>query len=364
MRHARTCVLVATFLVAATVPALAEDKQINIYNWSDLIGGNTVADFTSSTGIKVQYDTYDSDEVLTAKLLTGASGYDIVVPTATSLPYQVKAGALLELDRSKIPNWKNLDPDLMKAVEQSDPGNKHGIIYDWGSTGLIINVDAVAKRLPGVALDSYAILFDPANAAKLKDCGISVLDSPADVMPIALNYLGLPPDSEKAEDLEQAKNALLAIRPQLRYIHSSSYLNDLAAGTICVAIGWSGDATIAQARADEAKNGVQLQYIVPKEGTLSWFGMMAIPADAPHPEAAYAFINFILDPKVSADFVNTVGYANAIPESQKFVTPDRAADQTIYPTEDVKKRLFPSVTASQEYDRLRTRAWTEFKSGM
>lgn len=347
---------------AMSSAAWAEDT-VNVYNWSDLIGANTLTDFTATTGIKVQYDTYDSDEVLTARLLTGGSGYDVVVPTATTIPHLIKADTLLELDRSKIPNWKNLDPNLLKMVEISDPGNKHSIIYDWGSTGLIINVDAVKKRLPDAPLDSYALLFDPANAAKLQDCGISVLDSPADVMPIALAYLGLPTDSEKPEDLARAKDALMAVRPYLRYIHSSSYLNDIAAGNLCMAIGWSGDTTIAQARADEAKNGVRLQYIVPKEGTLSWFGLMAIPADAPNPDAAHAFLNFILEPKVGADFTSTVGYASAVPESRSFVSPEIAADTTIFPTDDVKQRLFPTVTPSQEYERLRTRAWTDFKTG-
>lgn len=355
--------LAAVLLLATTLPASAEDATLNVYNWSDLIGANTLTDFTAASGIKVQYDTYDSDEVLTAKLLTGGSGYDIVVPTSTSAPHQIQAGALLELDRAKIPNWQNLDPDLMKMVELSDPGNKHSIIYDWGSTGLIVNVAEVEKRLPDVALDSYALLFDPANAAKLQDCGIAVLDSPGDVMPIALNYLGLAPDSENPEDLERATAALKEIRPYLRSIHSSSYLNDIAAGSLCLALGWSGDATIAQARANEAGNGVKLQYVVPKEGTLSWFGLMAIPADAPNPDAAHAFINFILEPKTSADFTNTVGYANAVPASRDLVTPEMAADVTVYPPEDVKQRLFPSVAPSAEYERLRTRAWTNFKTG-
>jgi len=357
-------VLLATaHLNAGLAPALAEDKVVNVYNWSDLISAETLEAFTAATGIKVQYDTYDSDEVLETKLLTGGSGYDVVAPSATYLPHQIQAGVLMELDRTKIPNWSNLDPGLLKMVEATDPGNKHAIIFDWGSTGLIINTQAVAQHLPDTPTDSYALLFDPANAEKLKDCGIAVLDSPADVVPIVLKYLGLSPDSEKPEDLAKAKAALLAIRPYLRSIHSSSYLNDLANGSLCAAIGWSGDATIAQARANEAKNGVHLQYIVPKEGTLSWFGMMAIPADAPDPDTAHAFLNYMLEPKVAADFTSSVGYANAVPKSAAFMKPEIANDPTTFPPEDVKLRLFPSVTASQAYDRERTRAWTDFKTG-
>ncbi|MBI2254591.1 MAG: polyamine ABC transporter substrate-binding protein [Proteobacteria bacterium] len=363
MRAANSGLAAACLLLAAALPAAADEKTVNVYNWSDLIGAETLAAFTAATGITVQYDTYDSDEVLETKLLTGGSGYDVVAPSATFLPHQVQAGVLMELDRTKIPNWGNLDPSLLTMVEAADPGNKHAIIFDWGTTGLIVNSDAVAERLPGVPTDSYALLFDPANAVRLKDCGIAVLDSPADVVPIVLKYLGLSPDSEKPEDLARAKQALLAIRPYLRSIHSSSYLNDLAGGSLCAAIGWSGDATIAQARADEAKNGVHLRYIVPKEGTLSWFGMMAIPADAPHPDQAHAFLNYMLEPKVAADFTSSVGYANAIPKSAAFMKPEIAGDPTTFPPADVKLRLFPSVTASPAYDRERTRAWTDFKTG-
>ena len=363
MRAASSGFAAACLLLATAFPAFAQDRTVNVYNWSDLIGVETLANFTTATGIKVQYDTYDSDEVLETKMLTGGSGYDVVAPSATFLPHQVQAGVLMELDRSKIPNWENLDPSLLKMVEAADPGNKHAIIFDWGTTGLIINTDAVAKYLPGVPTDSYALLFDPANAARLKECGIAVLDSPADVIPIVLKYLGLPPDSERPEDLAKAKEALLAIRPNLRSIHSSSYLNDLANGSLCAAIGWSGDATIAQARAHEAKNGVNLRYIVPKEGTLSWFGMMAIPVDAPHPDEAHAFLNYMLEPKIAADFTTSVGYANAVPKSAAFMKPEIASDPTTFPPDDIKLRLFPSVTASPAYDRARTRAWTDFKTG-
>ncbi len=355
--------LVAAALLLGAGPAGAEDKVLNVYNWSDLIGETTVADFTKATGIKVNYDTYDSDETLEAKMMAGNTGYDIVVPSATFLASKVKAGVLKELDRSKIPNWKSLDPSLMKMVESADPGNKHAIIYDWGTTGLGVNVDKVRQRLPDTKLDSYDLLFKPENAAKLKDCGITIIDSPADVMPIMLHYLGLNSDSEDPGDLKKAQAALMAIRPYLKYVNSSSYLNDLASGEVCLSLGWSGDVSIARHRAEEAKNGVKVEYVLPKEGTLSWFGVIGIPADAPHPDAAYAFLNFLLEPKVMAGFTNTVGYGNAVPDSLAFVKPEIASDPAIFPSPEDRARLFPSAASTPKYDRERTRAWTSFKAG-
>jgi spermidine/putrescine-binding protein len=356
--------LLAVALLCGAVPASAEERVLNIYNWSNLIGETTIADFTKATGIKVHYDTYDSDETLEAKLMAGSSGYDIVVPSATFLTRDVKAKVLLELDRGKIPNWANLDPALLKLMESADPGNKHAIVYDWGTTGLGLNTGAVAKRLPGDPQDSYDLLLDPKKAAQLKDCGITLIDSPADVFPIVLHYLGLPSDSQDPADLDKALNALMAIRPYVKYVQSGSYLNDLATGDVCLSLGWSGDVSIAQRRAEEAKNGQQVRYLLPKEGSLTWFGAMAVPADAPHPAEALAFINFVLDAKIAANFTNTVGYGNAVPASLAFTHPEIASDPAIYPTEADRKRLFPSSDVSPDYDRLRTRAWTTFKSGI
>jgi len=356
--------LIGAALLLCAGAASAEDKVLNVYNWTDLIGSTTIADFSKATGIKVNYDTYDGDETLEAKLLAGSTGYDIVVPSGTFVAHEVKAGLFKELDKSKIPNWKNQDPGLLKMIEASDPGNKHGIIYDWGTTGLGINVDKVQQRLPGVKLDTYDLLFKPEYASKLKDCGITLVDSPADVVPIILHYLGLNPASENMDDLKKAQAVLMGIRPYLKYVNSSSYLNDMASGDVCIALAWSGDVTIASKRATEAKNGVKLQYVVPKEGTVSWFGFMAIPADAPHPDAAYAFLNHILDPKVAADFTNTVSYGNGVPASAEFLSPAYATDHSIFPSEEDKARLFPTPTASEKFSRERTRVWTSFKTGM
>lgn len=356
---------VVAFGVLTTMSiAHAEDKVLNVYNWTDLIGGKTVEEFTKATGIKVVYDTFDSDEMLDAKLMVGNSGYDIVVPSSTFLPREVQAGVFMTLDKTKIPNWNNQDASFLTMLAVADPGNAHAVIFDWGSTGMIVNIDQVQKRLPGADLDSLDLIFKPENAAKLKDCGISVLDSPTDVVPLALKYLGLPPDSEDPAHLQRAIQTLTAIRPYLRYIHSSTYLNDLASGDLCLAIGWSGDSSIAQRRATEAGNGVHLRYAIPTEGGATWFGAMAIPKDAPHPDAAHAFINFILDPKTAADFTNTVGYGNGVPASMPLVDPAIASDPTIYPPEEDKKRLFFQSAASPAYDQKRVRAWTSFKTGM
>jgi len=356
-------ILLGAALLICGGTAWADDKVLNVYNWSDLISEEIIRAFTKSTDIKVNYDTYDSDEVLEAKMMAGNTGYDLVFPSATFLQTKVKAGVLKELDLSKIPNWKNLDSALMKMIAPVDPDNKHAALFDWGTTGLGINTDKVGKRLPGVKLDTYDLLFKPEYVAKLQDCGVTLVDSPSDVVPIVLHYLGLDPASENPADLDKAQAALMQIRPYVKYVNSSSYLNDLASGEVCLSLGWSGDVSIAAHRAAEAKNGVHLQYIMPKEGTMAWFGVMAVPSDAPHPDAAYAFINYLLKPEVAADFTNGAGYGNPIPGSLKLIKPDYATDHSIFPTAEERARLFAAPSASQKYSRERTRAWTAFKTG-
>ncbi|MGK9231296.1 polyamine ABC transporter substrate-binding protein [Inquilinus limosus] len=364
MKRLVQSLLATVALCAAAAPALAQEKVVNIYNWSDYIGETTLDDFTKATGIKTVYDTYDNNEVLEAKLLAGNSGYDVVVPTSQPfLARQIKAGVYLELDRSKIPNWKNLDPALMKAAEGADPGNKYAVIYQVGTVGIGYNVDQVKKRLGDVPIDSYDIVFKPENAAKLADCGITMLDSPTDILPVVLNWLGLDPDSKKPEDLQKAEEAMMKIRPYVRYFQSSQYINDLAGGNVCISIGWSGDVSIARTRAEEAKNGVTIDYVIPKESTLVWFDMMGIPKDAPHPDEAYAFINFVLEPKVMAEIDNFVGYGNAVLGSRELMDPEIANDPRVFPPEDVAKRLFTVTEAPANYERLRTRAWTRIRTG-
>jgi len=347
-----------------SVTAHAEEKVLNIYNWSDYIAEDTVAKFEKATGIKVRYDVYDGNETLEAKLMAGNSGYDIVVPTAFPfLDRQIRAGVYKEIDRSKIPNYKNLDPDLMKRVAAADPGNKYAVIWMWGTTGVGYNAKAVEKRIPNAPVDSLDLIFKPENAAKLKDCGITLLDSPTDVIPIALNYLKLDPNSTKVEDLEKAKALLMSIRPYVKYFHSSQYITDLANGDVCVSLGWSGDVFQAASRAEEAKNGVEVKYMIPKEGTLIWFDNMAIPKDAPHPEAALAWINFVLQPEIEAANSDYVAYANPVPASIPLMDKSVSENTTIYPPKDVMDKLFAVPTKDEKFNRLQTRAWSTIRTG-
>lgn len=359
-----TGIAAMAFVGMFSANAHAEDKVLNIYNWSDYIAEDTVANFEKETGIKVNYDVYDGNETMEAKLMAGSSGYDIVVPTAFPfLDREIKAGVFQELDRSKIPNYKNLDPELMKRVAAADPGNKYAVIWMWGTTGLGYNEDAVKKRIPDAPTNSYDLLFKPEYASKLKDCGITILDSPTDVMPIALNYLGLDPTSEKPADLKKAEALMMSIRPYVKYFNSSQYINDLANGDVCLSVGWSGDVFQAQARADEAKNGVNIAYSIPKEGTMIWFDNMAIPKDAPHPENALKWINFILQPEVEAANSNYVAYANPVPASKEFMDAEVKDNPAIYPSDEVMAKLFAVPSQDAAFIRQQTRIWTTIRTG-
>lgn len=288
----------------------AQDKVVNVYNWSDYIAEDTIEKFEAATGIKVVYDVYDSNEVLEAKMLTGNSGYDVVVPTSDFLQRQIAAGAYQPLDKSKLPNLVNMDADLMAGAETYDPGNEYATIYMWGTTGIGYNVNAIAERLgDDYEVNSWDLVFDPEIAGKLADCGISMLDAPSEIIPAAMNYLGLDPRSTDKADFEAAAELLTSIRPNIRYFHSSQYINDMANGDTCVAVGWSGDIFQALYRAEEAENGVEIGYVIPDEGALQWFDMLAIPVDAPHADNAHAFINFIMDAQITADITNYVWYA-------------------------------------------------------
>lgn len=344
--------------------AKEEQKVLHIYNWSDYIAEDTVAKFEAATGIKVVYDVYDGNETMEAKLMAGNSGYDIVVPTAFPfLDRQIKAGAFQPLDKSQIPNYKNLDPDLMKRVAAADPDNKYAVIWMWGTTGLAYNKKLVTDRLPDAPLDSLDLILKPENVSKLKDCGVTMLDSPTDIMPIVLNYLGIDPNSNKPEDLQKAQDLLTSIQPYVKYFNSSQYINDLANGDVCLSLGWSGDAFQAKARAEEAKNGNEIDYSIPKEGTMIWFDNMAIPKDAPHPEAAHAWINFVLQPEIEAANSNYVAYANPVPASKDTMDAAVKDNPAIYPSKEVMDKLFAVPTKDEEFNRLQTRAWTTIKTG-
>ena len=293
--------------------AAGAGKVLNLFIWSDYLAPNTLSDFEKQTGIKVHAAYYDSNETLETKLLAGSSGYDVVVPTASYFERQIKAGVYLKLDKSKLPNLKNMDPQLMARVAMHDPDNAHGVIYMWGTNGIGYNEKMVKALMPDAPLDSWRLVFDPAVAAKIAKCGISVLDSPAEMMRAVLNYLGKDPNSQKPEDVQAAEATLLKIRPYIRNINSSEYIEALANGDLCVAVGYNGDVLQARDRARDANKGIDIKYVVPKEGSILWFDMLAIPKDAPHPEAAYAYINYIMEPKVIADISNFKRYANANP---------------------------------------------------
>lgn len=356
--------LIAMSVIVAAATGAAHAETLNVYNWSDYIAEDTIAKFTEATGIEVNYDVYDGNEVLEAKMLAGNSGYDIVVPTSDFLQRQIAAGVYQKLDKSKLPNLVNMDPDLMAGAAAYDEGNEHSVIYMWGTTGIGYNVGKLNEILGEDApKDSWSLVFDPELASKIAECGISVLDAPTEMLPAAMNYLGLDPRSKETADLEKGAALLEQIRPYIRYFHSSQYISDLANGDICLSVGWSGDLFQSQARAAEADNGVEIAYIIPKEGALQWFDMMAIPVDAPNPDAAHKFINFIMDAQITADITNYVWYANGNAASMPLVDPEVTGDPGIFPPEDVKKKLWSSTVYGQKTDRVITGLWTKVKTG-
>jgi putrescine transport system substrate-binding protein len=365
MRARLAAVIGAAALLVSGTAFAQEQKLLNIYNWSDYIADDTVANFEKETGIKANYDVYDSNEVLEAKLLAGHSGYDLVVPSA--VPYlarQVTSGVYRKLDKAALKNYGNLDPQILSAAANADPGNQYGVPYMWGTTGFGYNVAKVKATLGDHApTDSSALLFDPANAKKLAACGISLLDSAEELFPAALAYLGRDPLSRDQADLDRAVAVIQAIRPYIRKFHSSEYINDLANGDLCLAWGYSGDVVQARSRAQDAKNGVDIAYTIPKEGAMIWIDMMAIPADAPHPGNALKFIDYILRPDVVAAISNAVAYANPNQAATKLVDPSLTSDPNVYPPQSVRARLFFDKSVTPEYERLRTRAWTRIKTG-
>ncbi|MDG9760350.1 extracellular solute-binding protein [Pseudomonas sediminis] len=347
-------------LLAIATPLMAEPKQLNLYNWADYVAPQALARFQTETGIRVKYDTFDSTDVLESKLMTGGSGYDVVFPASSGLSRAIQAKALQPVGALK--NASNLDPELLAKLASVDPGNQYGVPYTWGTVGLAINKQAVEQRLPGVALDSLDLLFKPDYASKLKDCGISVLDSPQEVIAIALNYLGKPPYSAKAADLDAASALLAALQPNLRYIGNARQIDDLAKGETCLALTYTGDAGMAAARAAEAGQPFEVLYRIPREGTLIWFDTMAIPADAPHPGNARAFIDFMLQPEAIAELTNELFFANANHAATPLLDEAVSGDPDIYPPEAVRERLFAEEVLSLREQRQRTRLWTAFRS--
>jgi putrescine transport system substrate-binding protein len=358
------------FFLAALVAALfalpaAAQPVLNVYNWTDYIDPTVVQRFQQQTGIRIRYDVYDSLETLEGKLSAGRSGYDIIVPTSEpTFARLARAGALRPLEREKMPNWQNLDPRLMERVATVDPGNRYGAIYLWGTVGLGIRLDKVRALWPEAPLDGLDLLLKPENAARLAKCGLAVMDSATDVLPSVLKWLGKDPDTTDPAELKAAEQALLAVRPHLRAIPGSGALLDmLATGEVCVALTYSGDVIQAAARAREAGRGVELGYVAPKSGAHLWFDLLAIPADAPNPEAAQAFIDFVLQPEMMAAISSQVRYPNAVPASRALVAPAVRDDPNVYPTEAALARAFVPGTLNQAGERARTRLWSRFRAG-
>ncbi len=337
--------------------------MLNIYNWADYIGHDTIAEFERQTHIKVVYELYDSNQTLEAKMLAGRSGYDIVSTTTAFYDRQIKAGAYLALDRSQLPNWKNLDPTVLAIQEQADPGNRHAVPYLHAMNGFVYNVDLVKARMPDAPTDSLAMIFDPKVTARFADCGITFLDSPEDVIQLALAYLHLDPNSRRVEDLQAAERLVMSVRPYIRTFDSNDYWHQLASKEICLAIAWSSDYSVAQARAREDGTGAHLAFTLPKEGSNITYNAFLIPASAPHPQAAHRFLNFILDPKVIAGITNDIHYGNDNLAARPFVKAEILNDPAVYPPAALRGRLYLPAELGPEYDRLRTRVWTHIKTG-
>ncbi|WP_439816991.1 polyamine ABC transporter substrate-binding protein [Zavarzinia sp. CC-PAN008] len=355
--------LAAVALTLLAGPAFAEDKVVNIYNWSDYIDPAVLEDFTKETGIKVVYDVFDSNDILETKLMAGKTGYDIVVPTGAFLARQITAGIFQKLDKSKLPNATHLDADILKRLEGFDPGNEYAIPYMWGTTGIGYNAAKIQAAMPDAPVDSLAMIFDPNVVKNFADCGVYVLDAPDEIIPAALKYLGEDPNSKDPAVIAKAQPVLDAIRPYIRKFHSSQYINDIANGEICLAMGWSGDFVQAQAHAEEAKNGIEIKYSIPKEGALMWFDTMAIPADAPHVEEAYAFLNYIMRPEVIAKASNFVGYANGNKDAPALMDAAVTGNPSVYPPAATIANLFTVSPYDQKSQRALTRLWTSVKGG-
>lgn len=356
-----------TSLIAATTLGLLAQAHaepvVHVYNWTDYIGETTLEDFQKTTGIKAVYDVFDSNETLEGKLLAGRSGYDVVVPTNHFLGKQIKAGAFQKLDKALLPNLSNIDPLLLKQLAVNDPGNLYAVPYLWGTNGIAYNVEKVKAALGIDQIDSWATLFEPQNLQKLQACGVAFMDSPDEMFPAMLNYMGLNPNSKNRADYQAAEAKFLAVRPFVRYFHSSKYISDLANGNICVAFAYSGDAFQAKARAEEAGKGITINYLIPKEGANLWFDMLAIPADATNSQEAHAFINYLLQPQVIAAVSDYVGYANPNLKAGPFMDQTVLTNPSIYPAAQVMDKLYISEQLPAKLQRSITRSWSKIKTG-
>lgn len=356
--------LFLAFALLNSAKAETPERVVNVYNWSDYIDPKVLEAFTKETGIKVVYDTYDNNEILETKLLAGRSGYDLVVPTGPFLQRLIRAGVFRPLDKAKIPNLKHAWPEIAQRLAVYDPGNAYAVDYMWGTTGIGVNLGAVRERLgPAQALNTWGLVLNPATMAKLKECGVMMLDSPEDLIPSMLPFYGLKPDTKRWDDISQVTDALFKVRGAVRKFHSSEYINGLANGDLCLAVGYSGDVMQAKKRADESKNGVEIAYYIPKEGALMWFDALAIPKDAPHPEEAHRLIDYLMRPEVAAANSNFVSYANGNLAAKPLVKPEILANPGIYPDEATMQRLFTNQAWDDRTQRFVTRSWTRVRTG-
>ncbi|MDD7969798.1 polyamine ABC transporter substrate-binding protein [Roseinatronobacter alkalisoli] len=356
-------ILAVCAAMAAQAGAATADS-INVFNWSDYIAPDTIEKFTAETGISVNYDVFDSNETLEARMLAGSSGFDVVVPTSDYMQRQIMAGVYQPLNRDLLPNLGNMDTDLMELAAAFDPGNEHSVIYLWGTTGIGYNTQAVAERLgEDYVVDSWSILFDPEKAALFQDCGIAWLDTEKELIPPAMRYLGLEPTSTSEEDFNTAADMLMQVRPTVRYFHSSQYISDLANGEICLAVGWSGDVLQAAERASETDQEFEVGYAIPDEGAHLWFDMLTIPVDAPNPEGAHAFINFIMDAQIAADITNYVMFPNANSASTPLIDEDVLNDPTVYPSDAARAGFWTLQPYDNRTERVSTRLWTRLRTG-
>ena len=360
MKKHLTLVSAAALCAASSLSA----EEVRVYNWSDYIDESLLEKFETETGIKLIYDVFDSNEVLETKLLAGGSGYDVVVPSATFLQRQIAAGAFQKLDLGQLPNHGNLWNVIQERTDQYDPSGAYSVNYMWGTTGIGYNIGKVTEALGEDApLDSWDLVFDPANMEKLAECGVHFLDAPTEMIPAALNYIGEDPDSHDPEVIAKAEAVYDAVRPYIQKFHSSEYINALANGDICVAVGWSGDVFLAQFRAAEAENGHEIDYSIPTQGAQMWFDQMAIPTDAPNPEAAHKFINFILNAQNAAAATNYVWYASGNLAAQEFIDQEILEYPAVYPDAATLEKLFITTPYPAKVQRVVTRLWTKIKSG-
>jgi putrescine transport system substrate-binding protein len=364
MKNVISMLVVSTLaLLAGICAAGAAERVVNVYNWSDYIDPKVLEDFTKETGIKVVYDTYDSNETLETRLLAGKTGYDVVVPSGTFLQRQIQAGLYQKLDKTKLPNAKNLWPEIMTRLAVYDPGNQYAVAYMWFTTGIAYNVDKAKERIGEAPITSWETLFKAENLRKFADCGVYVLDSPEDMFAVALNYLKLDPNSKKTDDLRRAAEQLKLMRRNVKKFHSSEYINALANGDICLAVGWAGDSFQARDRAREADNGVMLNYVIPKEGTLMSIDTIAIPKDAPHLDEAYAFIDYLMRPEIAARNTHVTNFANGVLAAKGLAPKEIAENEAIYPNAETMRRLFTVTSFDQPTQKLVTSQWTQVKTG-